>query len=163
MPKPSIPVCLTAKGRWSRGSPTFHHGPIMDIFADFAARVAAALKTLHPEASVELIARAVVEPPRDPGHGDLSSNAAMVVGKPLGKNPREVGTALAAHFKDDPDVETVEVAGPGFLNFRLDEPAWHRVLKSVDVLGGAYGKTDLGKGEKVNVEYVSANPTGPMH
>ena len=135
----------------------------MDIFADFAARVAAALKTLYPEASDELIARAVVEPPRDPGHGDLSSNAAMVVGKPLGKNPREVATALAAHFKDDPDVETVEVAGPGFLNFRLDEPAWHRVLKSVDVLGGAFGKTDLGKGEKVNVEYVSANPTGPMH
>jgi len=135
----------------------------MDIFADFAARVAAALKTLYPEASDELIARAVVEPPRDPGHGDLSSNAAMVVGKPLGKNPREVATALAAHFKDDPDVETVEVAGPGFLNFRLDEPAWHRVLKSVDALGGAYGKTDLGKGEKVNVEYVSANPTGPMH
>ena len=135
----------------------------MDIFADFAARVAAALKTLYPEASDDLIARAVVEPPRDAGHGDLSSNAAMIVGKPLGKNPREVAAALAEQFKADPDVETVEVAGPGFLNFRLDEPAWHRVLKSVDVLGEAYGKVDLGKGAKVNVEYVSANPTGPMH
>ena len=135
----------------------------MDIFADFAARVAAALKTLYPEASVELIARAVVEPPRDPGHGDLSSNAAMVVAKPMGKNPREIAAALAEHFKSDPDVETVEVAGPGFLNFRLDEPVWHRVLKSVDELGIGYGKSDLGKGEKVNVEYVSANPTGPMH
>lgn len=135
----------------------------MDIFADFAARVAAALKTLYPEASAELIARAVVEPPRDPGHGDLSSNAAMVVAKPLGKNPREIATALAEHFKSDPDVETVEVAGPGFLNFRLDEPVWHRVLKSVDTLGVGYGKSDLGRGEKVNVEYVSANPTGPMH
>ncbi|RYE07805.1 MAG: arginine--tRNA ligase [Hyphomicrobiales bacterium] len=135
----------------------------MDIFADFAARVAAALKTLYPEASAELIARAVVEPPRDPGHGDLSSNAAMVIAKPLGKNPREIATALAAHFGDDPDVTSVEVAGPGFINFRLAEPVWHRVLKSVDVLGEAYGKSDLGKGTKVNVEYVSANPTGPMH
>ena len=65
-----------------------------------------------------------------PAHGDLSSNAAMVVAKPLGKNPREVATALAEHFKADPDVDSVEVAGPGFLNFRLDEPVWHRVLKS---------------------------------
>jgi arginyl-tRNA synthetase len=135
----------------------------MDIFADFAARVAAALKTLYPEASPELIARAVVEPPRDPGHGDLSSNAAMVIAKPIGKNPREVAAALAEHFKSDPDVGSVEVAGPGFLNFRLNEPVWHRVLKSVDTLGIAYGKSDLGKGDKVNVEYVSANPTGPMH
>ncbi|MBI4923178.1 MAG: arginine--tRNA ligase [Devosia nanyangense] len=135
----------------------------MDIFADFAARVAAALKTLYPEASDELIARAVVEPPRDPGHGDLSSNAAMVVAKPLGKNPREIAVALAAHFKEAADVESVEVAGPGFLNFRLDEPVWHRVLKSIDVLGNDFGKIDLGRGEKVNVEYVSANPTGPMH
>src|SRR3569623_1283737 len=135
----------------------------MDIFADFAARVAAALKTLYPEAAAELIARAVGEPPRDPGHGDLSSNAAMVIAKPLGKNPREIATALAEHYKSAPDVETVEVAGPGFLNFRLDEPAWHRVLKSVDTLGADYGKANIGKGEKLNVEYVSANPTGPMH
>ncbi|MBN9304154.1 MAG: arginine--tRNA ligase [Devosia sp. 67-54] len=135
----------------------------MDIFADFAARVAAALKTLYPEASDELIARAVVEPPRDPGHGDLSSNAAMVIAKPLGKNPREIAAALAAQFRTDPDVDSVEVAGPGFLNFRLDAPVWHRVLKSVDLLGSAYGQSDLGKGAKVNVEYVSANPTGPMH
>ena len=135
----------------------------MDIFADFAARVAVALKTLYPEASAELIARAVVEPPRDPGHGDLSSNAAMVMAKPLGKNPREIASTLAEHFKSDPDVETVDVAGPGFLNFRLGEPVWHRVLKSVDELGAGYGKSDLGRGDKVNVEYVSANPTGPMH
>jgi arginyl-tRNA synthetase len=135
----------------------------MDIFADFAARVAAALKTLHPEVSDELIARAVVEPPRDAGHGDLSSNAAMVVAKPLGKNPREIATALAEHFRSDPDVTSVEVAGPGFLNFRLSEPVWHRVLKSIDTLGTAYGQASIGKGEKVNVEYVSANPTGPMH
>ena len=135
----------------------------MDIFADFAARVAAALKTLYPEASAELIARAVVEPPRDAGHGDLSSNAAMVVAKALGKNPREIATALVEHFKSDPDVTSVEVAGPGFINFRLSEPVWHRVLKSVETLGTGFGKSDLGKSERVNVEYVSANPTGPMH
>jgi arginyl-tRNA synthetase len=132
----------------------------MDIFADFAARVAAALQTLHPEASGELIARAVVEPPRDAGHGDLSSNAAMVVAKPLGKNPRDIAAALAAAFAGDPDVASVEVAGPGFLNFRLTPAAWHRVLRAV---GPAYGKAELGHGRKVNVEYVSANPTGPMH
>lgn len=135
----------------------------MDIFADFAARVAAQLKALYPEVSDELIARAVVEPPRDPSHGDLSSNAAMVVAKPLGRNPRDVAAALMAYFRSDPDVSSVDVAGPGFLNFRLNEPVWHRVLKSVDVLGEAFGKADLGRGEKVNVEYVSANPTGPMH
>src|SRR3569832_237167 len=107
----------------------------MDIFADFAARVAAALKALYPEASPELIARAVVEPPRDPGHGDLSSNAAMVIAKPLGKNPREIATALAEHFKSDPDVETVEVAGSGFFFFWFVVPAWHRVQKFVVLLG----------------------------
>ena len=135
----------------------------MDIFADFAARVAGALKTLYPEVSDELVARAVVEPPRDPAHGDLSSNAAMVVAKSLGKNPREIATQLAGHFKHDPDVDSVEVAGPGFLNFRLDDPIWHRVLRSVDLLGEGFGKANLGHGDKVNVEYVSANPTGPMH
>ncbi len=138
-------------------------GLAMDIFADFASRVAAALKTLYPEASDALIARAVVEPPRDPAHGDLSSNAAMVVAKPLGKNPRDVAAALAAAFKADPDVASAEVAGPGFLNFRLNAPIWHRVLHSIAVRGEGYGKADLGHGDKVNVEYVSANPTGPMH
>ena len=135
----------------------------MDIFADFAARVAVQLKALHPEATDELIARAVVEPPRDPAHGDLSSNAAMVVAKPLGKNPRDIASALAEHFRSDPEVASVEVAGPGFINFRLTEPVWHRVLKSIDTLGTAYGQAAIGMGGKVNVEYVSANPTGPMH
>ena len=135
----------------------------MNVFAEFAQRVVAALKALYPSITEEALSRIVVEPPRDAAHGDLSTNAAMVVAKPLGKNPREVAAALAEHFKSDPDVTSVEVAGPGFLNFRLNEPVWHRVLKSVETLGPAYGKSDLGKGEKVNVEYVSANPTGPMH
>src|ERR1700709_1190666 len=96
----------------------------MDVFAIFWTRVAAALQALSPEISVELLARLVVEPPRDAGHGDLSSNAAMVVAKPLGKSPREVATALAEKFANDPDVALVEVAGPGFLNFRLNAPIW---------------------------------------
>jgi arginyl-tRNA synthetase len=135
----------------------------MDIFADFAARVANALAKLYPEAPADLIARAGVEPPRDPGHGDLSSNAAMVVAKPLGKNPREIATALVETFKSDPDVLSVDVAGPGFVNFRLTGSVWHRILRSGEAEGSGYGKVDLGHGQKVNVEYVSANPTGPMH
>jgi arginyl-tRNA synthetase len=135
----------------------------MDVFALFATRVAAALKSLYPEASDDLLGRIAVEPPRDQGHGDLSTNAAMVVAKPLGKNPRDVATALAAHFAKDPDVLSAEVAGPGFLNFRLADRLWFEVLRDVGKEGFDFGRSDIGKGQRVNVEYVSANPTGPMH
>ncbi|HEY9009965.1 MAG TPA: arginine--tRNA ligase [Devosia sp.] len=135
----------------------------MDVFAIFADRVAAALKSLYPDVTEEALARLVVEPPRDAAHGDLSSNAAMVVAKPLGKNPREIATALAGAFKDDKDVASVAVAGPGFLNFRLAGPIWFAVLRSIAAEGERFGKSDIGRGERVNVEYVSANPTGPMH
>ena len=135
----------------------------MDVFALFAARITDALRTLYPEVSEEALARLVAEPPRDAGHGDLSSNAAMVVAKPLGRQPREVAAALAEMFTKDPDVRSVEVAGPGFLNFRLADSVWLRVLRAVGSEAGDFGRTDVGKGERVNVEYVSANPTGPMH
>jgi arginyl-tRNA synthetase len=135
----------------------------MDIFALFTNRVTEALLADHPELGADLLSRVVVEPPRDPGHGDLSTNAAMVVAKPLGKNPREVAAALVERFKSDADVTSVEVAGPGFINFRLDTPILHKVLKAIGVQREAFGKSDMGKGERVNVEYVSANPTGPMH
>ena len=135
----------------------------MDVFALFSARVAEAMQQLFPEAGADLVARIVVEPPRDPAHGDLSTNAAMVVAKPLGRNPREVATALAERFRDDADVAAVEVAGPGFLNFRLAPAVWHRVVRSVTQLGPDYGRSSMGGGVRVNVEYVSANPTGPMH
>jgi arginyl-tRNA synthetase len=135
----------------------------MDVFALFATKVAAALKSLYPEVTDELAARVVVEPPRDAGHGDLSSNAAMVVAKPLGRNPREVAAALAAHFAADPDVVSVEPAGPGFLNFRVADRLWFEVLRAARKAGDDFGRSDIGKGEPVNVEYVSANPTGPMH
>jgi arginyl-tRNA synthetase len=135
----------------------------MDVFALFATRVSTALKGLFPEVPEEVLSRIVVEPPRDAGHGDLSTNAAMVAAKPLGKNPREIATALASHFAAEPDVLSVEPAGPGFLNFRLADRVWFDVLKAVAREGGAFGRSDIGKGERVNVEYVSANPTGPMH
>ncbi|KFC69983.1 Arginine--tRNA ligase [Devosia sp. LC5] len=135
----------------------------MDVFALFAARVSNALSVLYPQVGADLLARIVVEPPRDSAHGDLSTNAAMVVAKPLGKNPREVATTLAEHFGKDPDVTAVEVAGPGFINFRLATPIWHQVLRSIAQQGADYGRSALGQGEAVNIEYVSANPTGPMH
>ena len=135
----------------------------MDVFALFSARIANAMQVLYPEVGADLLARIVVEPPRDAAHGDLSTNAAMIVAKPLGKNPREVATALVEHFRHDSDVVSVEVAGPGFINFRLDAPVWHQVLRSIAEQGDDYGRSTLGGGEAVNIEYVSANPTGPMH
>lgn len=135
----------------------------MNVFALFHARVSDALKALHPELSDEALARIVVEPPRDAAHGDLSTNAAMVVAKPLGRNPRDVAGALVKHFEADPDVASVEVAGPGFINFRLGNAIWHRALAAVADAGADYGRSDIGRGERVNIEYVSANPTGPMH
>ncbi|KKC39470.1 arginyl-tRNA synthetase [Devosia epidermidihirudinis] len=135
----------------------------MDVFALFAARVSNALQTLYPDLPADLLARIVVEPPRDAAHGDLSTNAAMIVAKPLGKNPREVATALVEQFKADADVTEVELAGPGFINFRLATPIWHQVLRSIATQGAEYGRSALGKGEAVNIEFVSANPTGPMH
>ncbi len=135
----------------------------MDVFALFANRVSAALAALYPELTEAALSRLVVEPPRDPGHGDLSSNAAMVVSKPLGRSPRDIAAALAEHFAADPDVASVDVAGPGFLNFRIADRLWLDVLRAVGREGAAFGRSDVGKGERVNVEYVSANPTGPMH
>eukprot|EP01036_Dinobryon_divergens_P042789 gene42789-56873_t len=135
----------------------------MDIFADFAARVAAALKTLYPEAPVELIARAVVEPPRDPSHGDAATNAAMVLAKGMGMNPRALAEVIGEKLKQDPDIAEVGVAGPGFINIRLSVAYWQRLLAVMVRQGTDFGRSSVGAGHKVNVEYVSANPTGPLH
>jgi arginyl-tRNA synthetase len=135
----------------------------MDVFALFSARIATAMQSLFPDAGADLIARIVVEPPRDAAHGDLSTNAAMLVAKPLGKNPREIASALVEHFKSDSEITSVEIAGPGFINFRLANPIWHQVLRAITEQGANYGRSTLGGGEAVNIEYVSANPTGPMH
>src|SRR5690606_12660698 len=135
----------------------------MDVFAQFSARIAEAMQSLFPEAGADLLARIVVEPPRDPAHGDLSTNAAMVGAKPLGRNPREVAAVLTDHFRTHDDVASVEIAGPGFINFRLATPVWHQVLRAIAAQGADYGRSSMGGGEAVNIEYVSANPTGPMH
>lgn len=137
----------------------------MDVFAEFSDRVVHAMHTLFPNADNldTLLARAVVEPPRDAGHGDLSSNAAMVCAKPLGVKPRDVANDLVEIFKNDPDVASIEVAGPGFLNFRLHNHVWQNALAVIGAQGADYGRSNVGAGEKVNIEFVSANPTGPMH
>jgi arginyl-tRNA synthetase len=137
----------------------------MDIFAIFSKRVILALKDSFPGEPklAMLLERVVVEPPRDATHGDLSTNAAMVIAKPLGKNPREVAAILVEYFQTDADVVSLDIAGPGFINFRLTNAIWQKQLKSVVEQRSNFGRSDIGKKEKVNIEYVSANPTGPMH
>ncbi|MFQ5939691.1 MAG: arginine--tRNA ligase, partial [Alphaproteobacteria bacterium] len=107
--------------------------------------------------------KVTVEPPRDPSHGDVSSNAAMVVSSQVGMKPRELGEMLAASLEGHEAVAAVKLAGPGFLNMELKASFWHARLKEVLTAGMDYGRSDIGAGEKVNVEYVSANPTGPLH
>ena len=104
-----------------------------------------------------------VEPPRDPAHGDMATNAAMVLAKPAGQPPRVIAEALATRLAADPRVASAEVAGPGFLNMRLAPGIWQDLVKTILTTGPDYGRSDLGAGAKVNVEFVSANPTGPMH
>jgi arginyl-tRNA synthetase len=108
-------------------------------------------------------ANATVEPPRDPAHGDLATNAALVLAKPARMNPREIGTMLAETLAQHDDIETAEVAGPGFVNLRMSAAFWKARIPEILAAGTAYGDSGLGGGRSVNVEYVSANPTGPMH
>ncbi|VAW14050.1 Arginyl-tRNA synthetase [hydrothermal vent metagenome] len=137
----------------------------MDIFADFATRLSTMLVELYPEADgmEELVARATMEPPRDPSHGDISSNIAMLSAGALGEKPRDIAQKLADRLQSDPDIKSVEVAGPGFLNFRLAGNLWRRVLLAVLTEKENFGRSGIGAGKKVNVEFVSTNPTGPMH
>ena len=104
-----------------------------------------------------------VEPPRDAAHGDMATNAAMVLAKPAGLKPREIAEGLAARLAEDARVQSAEVAGPGFLNLRLAPAVWQRVARAALTEGTEYGRSTLGSGKRVNVEYVSANPTGPLH
>ncbi|MGR9496800.1 arginine--tRNA ligase [Rhizobium leguminosarum] len=138
----------------------------MNLFTDFEARIKTALEQIDlvREKRSELdFGRITVEPPRDASHGDVATNAAMVLAKPLGTNPRALADVIIAKLKEDADVADVSVAGPGFINIRLAVGYWQRLLASMIGDGTDYGRSTLGKGKKVNVEYVSANPTGPMH
>ena len=138
----------------------------MTLYTRFAAHVATALDTLTAAGTLPdgLDRRHVtVEPPRDVAHGDLATNAAMVLAKPAGMNPRALGEALAAELGKLDDVAESSVAGPGFINLRLTDAAWRDELAQIRAGGDAYGRSTTGQGVTVNVEYVSANPTGPMH
>ena len=131
------------------------------LFADILARVQqATAAVLGPGAD---LSRIVVEPPRDPTHGDMATNAAMVLAKDAGKKPRELADSIAAKLRGDDKVTSVDIAGPGFINLTLKPNVWTEELRLVLEAGSNYGRSDIGKSEKVNVEYVSANPTGPMH
>ena len=141
----------------------------MNIFEDFQARVGAALKSLAAAGRAPSgldLSRFVVEPPREAAHGDLSTNAAMVYAreaKAAGGNPRALAEALARILGETPDVQAIEVAGPGFINIRLAQPIYARVLVAILERGVDFGRATNPVDGKVNVEYVSANPTGPMH
>ena len=136
------------------------------LYAAFAAKLGAVLNALEMEGALPPDtphAGVTVEPPRDPSHGDLATNAAMVLAKPAATNPRALAERIVAHLAADPDVTEASIAGPGFINLRLTDEAWRRELRAIAALGAAYGRSTLGEGRRVNVEYVSANPTGPMH
>ncbi len=138
----------------------------MNLFADIRTAVIAALDALVAEGVLPAgldYANVAVEPPRDAAHGDMATNAAMVLAKPAGANPRAIAEALAAKLGADPRITAAEVAGPGFLNLRLAPESWDRVIVAALAAGADFGRSTLGAGIKVNVEYVSANPTGPMH
>ena len=138
----------------------------MTLYTRFAAHIDAALDTLVAAGTLPggLDRRNVtVEPPRDAAHGDLATNAAMVLAKPAGTNPRALAEAIAAELGKLDEVDSVSVAGPGFLNMRLTDAAWRDELAAIPAAGGDYGRSARGQGVTVNIEYVSANPTGPMH
>jgi len=139
---------------------------VSTVFETYTAAVHAALDALEATGTIPagLDRKAVaLEPPRDPSHGDLATNAAMVLAKPAGKAPRAIAEPLAGELAKAAGVASVDVAGPGFINIRLDPAVWIDELNAILAAGGDYGRTGLGKGVHVNVEYVSANPTGPMH
>ena len=138
----------------------------MNLFSDIRTLVIDSLNGMVADGALPdglSFDNVTVEPPRDPLHGDMATNAAMVLAKPAGQKPRDIAEALAAKLADDARVSTAEVAGPGFLNLRLDPTVWQALPKAILTSGSAYGQSTMGQGKKVNVEYVSANPTGPLH
>ncbi|MBY5932363.1 arginine--tRNA ligase [Tateyamaria omphalii] len=138
----------------------------MNLFADIRALVLTNLAAMVEAGQLpEGLAtdNVTVEPPRDAAHGDMATNAAMVLAKPAKMKPRDIAEMLAERLADDTRITSAEVAGPGFLNLRLDPSVWQGVVAAVLQAGEDYGRSDLGAGKKVNVEYVSANPTGPLH
>ena len=137
-----------------------------ELFAHFRAVVIAEIGELAKNGELPTgldLSRVAVEPPRDPTHGDISANAAMVLAKTAGMQPRIIAEKLAARLRSEADIVAAEVAGPGFINLRIADTFWQARLADILLAGTSYGDSDIGAGKRVNVEYVSANPTGPMH
>ncbi len=138
----------------------------MNLFSEIRSLVLDALAAMQAEGTLPeglSFDNVAVEPPRDAAHGDMATNAAMVLAKPAKMKPRDIAEALAAKLAGDDRITGAEVAGPGFLNLRLSATVWQGVLAAVLDQGTEFGKSDMGQNRKVNVEYVSANPTGPLH
>jgi len=138
----------------------------MTLYARFAAHLDAALDTLVAGGDLPAglnRAPVTVEPPRDASHGDLATNAAMVLAKPAATNPRALAEKIAAELRKLDEVEDVSIAGPGFINMKLNDDSWRAELSAIRDAAGDYGRSTAGRGTTVNIEYVSANPTGPMH
>jgi len=135
----------------------------MNIFADFNERVVKAVEGLGLKDKALDLSRIAVEPPRDASHGDLATNAAMVLAKAAGQNPRALAETIAVVLRADADIVSVDVAGPGFVNMKLADAFWQKHLAAILAAATDYGRSRIGAGTKTNVEYVSANPTGPMH
>lgn len=136
------------------------------LHAAFAAKVKAVLAELEADGTLPAgtqFGNVAVEPPRDPDHGDLATNAAMVLAKQAKTNPRELAGKITAKLIADADILSADIAGPGFINMRLSDAAWQAELATIAALGSDYGRSSMGGDAIVNVEYVSANPTGPMH
>ena len=138
----------------------------MNLFSDIRQAVIDNLCALQAEGVLPSgldMAAVTVEPPRDSAHGDMATNAAMVLAKPAGLAPKVIAEALALRLGADARISEVALAGPGFLNLRLRPAVWQGVVRAALRAGGDFGRSTLGQGQKVNVEFVSANPTGPMH
>src|SRR6266702_4078665 len=145
-----------------------------NIFSDFRRLLVAAIDDLAAKGILAAkldLARVAVEPPRDPGHGDLATNAAMVLARPLKEDPMALAARIAAALAGRELVSgdycgsdfTAAAASPGFINVKLGAAIWHAQLRAILRAGTAFGDSPSGAGEPVNVEFVSANPTGPMH
>ncbi len=139
----------------------------MNVYAQVGQRIRAALAELQADgllpAGLSFDTVQAPDEPRDPRHGDMATNAAMVLAKPAGMKPRDIAAVLAERLAADPDIEKAEVAGPGFLNLTFAPAFWQRLAATILQRGEGYGASSLGNGESVDIEYVSANPTGPMH
>jgi arginyl-tRNA synthetase len=133
----------------------------INVFAETLERVRTAARVVAPEATD--VSRIQVEPPREPEHGEIATNAAMVLARDVRRNPRELAEAIAAHLRTDATVASADVAGPGFINLTLRPEVWVQELRRAVSAGRDYGRTHIGGGTPIDVEYVSANPTGPMH